>query len=233
MARPHDGDENETPAIDLAAARRRMVADQLAARDITDDRILEAMTRVPRSEFVPRELIGVAHEDRPLPIGHGATISQPYIVALMAQELRLRPTDRVLDVGTGSGYGAAVLAELCAHVTTIETVEELADLARIRLAHYGDRVEVVTGDGSKGYAAGAPFDAIVVGAAAPSVPPPLLDQLAPGGRLVMPVGPGQERLVRVTRTADGIERAELIPVSFVPLVGEHGVVGGDHGRRPD
>jgi protein-L-isoaspartate(D-aspartate) O-methyltransferase len=199
-----------------------MVARQLAARDIIDRRVLDAMRRVPRHRFVPAALAAEAYEDRPLPIGFDVTISQPYIVALMVQALTLRPTDRVLDVGTGSGYAAAVLAELAAHVTTIECIEPLADLARVRLAGYGERILVVAGDGSLGHRTGAPFDAIAVAAAAPAVPPPLLAQLAPGGRLVIPVRRRTEQLVRVTRTPAGDVRDVLTTVRFVPLIGRHG-----------
>lgn len=213
MARDHD------------SARRRMVAEQLEARDITDRRVLDAIERVPRHEFVPDAEQHGAYADRPLPIGHGVTISQPYIVAFMTQELRLQPGDRVLEIGTGSGYAAAVLAELADDVTTVECIAPLADAARDRLARYGDRVRVVTGDGSGGYPPHAPYDAIVVTAAAPEIPRPLLDQLAPGGRLVIPVGRGVERLVRVTRTEHGDEHEDLLPVRFVPLTGEHGTDG--------
>lgn len=208
---------------DRAAERHRMVELQLAARDITDDRVLDAMRRVPRHEFVPPAVAPEAYSDQPLPIGHGATISQPYIVAFMAQALRLAPGDRVLEVGTGSGYAAAVLAEIVDDVTTIECTVPLAEEARSRLARYGDRVRVLVGDGSVGAPEGAPYDAIVVTAAAPTIPPPLLDQLAPGGRLVIPVGRGVESLVRVTRTPTGDAREELLAVRFVPLTGEYGM----------
>lgn len=210
-------------ALEHGAARLRMVADQLASRDISDERVLAAMRRVPRHEFVPEQLTHQAYGDHPLPIGYDVTISQPYIVALMTQALRLQPGDRVLEIGTGSGYAAAVLAEIADDVTTVECIEPLADLAAERLARYGGRVTVVTGDGSLGHEPHAPYDAIVVTAAAPVIPQPLLDQLAPGGRLVIPVGRGVEQLVRVTRTAHGDQREELLPVRFVPLTGEHGV----------
>lgn len=211
--------------FDHAAARSTMVSTQLAARDIDDQRVLAAMGEVPRHDFVPEHEQQAAYADCPLPIGHGVTISQPYIVAFMAQALRLEAGDRVLEVGTGSGYAAAVLAEIVDDVTTIECIEPLAALARQRLAAYGDRVRVVTGDGSLGYPPHAPYDAIVVTAAAPEIPPPLLDQLAPGGRLVIPVGRGVEQLVRVTRTDHGDEYEELLPVRFVPLTGEFGGLG--------
>ena len=208
-----------------------MVDDQLAARDIVDTRVLDAMRRVPRHEFVPAALADRAYDDTPLPIGHAVTISQPYIVAFMTQVLELEPTDRVLEVGTGSGYAAAVLAELTAEVVTIESVPPLAEAARERLARYGDRVEVVTGDGSVGHRAGAPYEAIVVTAAAPEVPAPLLDQLAPGGRLVLPVGDGVEQLVRIRRTPDGDTRERLLAVRFVPLTGRYGHGGAGAGRE--
>lgn len=200
-----------------------MVDEQLAARDIDDERVLAAMRAVPRHEFVPDATIGEAYSDTALPIGMGVTISQPYIVALMTQALGVQPTDRVLEVGTGSGYGAAVLAELAAEVTTIEFLEPLVVAARERLVRYGSSVAVVAGDGSLGYPAGAPYDAISVTAAGRSIPEPLLEQLAMGGRLVMPVGRGVEQLVRVTRTLKGDVREKLLAVRFVPLRGRHGV----------
>lgn len=207
---------------DLTTARELMVQEQLERRDIDDSQVLEAMRRVPRHRFVPDDVVGEAYADRPLPIGYGVTISQPYIVALMAQSLRLRPTDRVLEVGTGSGYGAAVLAELAAHVITIECIEPLAERASAHLADVGSNVTVITGDGGLGHLEGAPYDAISVTAAAREVPQPLLDQLAPGGRLVMPVGRGREDLILVTRTADGDVRETITQVRFVPLTGRHG-----------
>ena len=199
-----------------------MVERQLERRGITDRRVLEAMGRVPRHEFVPGASVDQAYSDQPLPIGHGVTISQPYIVALMTQALELRGDERVLEVGTGSGYAAAVLAELAASVVSVETIGPLAELARSRLATYGDRVLVVEGDGSLGYPDAAPYDAISVTAAAPRVPQPLLDQLAIGGRLVMPVGRGIEDLVLVRRDETGFTRTVLTSVRFVPLIGEHG-----------
>jgi protein-L-isoaspartate(D-aspartate) O-methyltransferase len=209
--------------IDHTAAREAMVARQLAGRDISDPRVLDAMRRVPRHRFVPADLQRSAYADRPLPIGNDVTISQPYIVALMAQALEIGPSDRVLEVGTGSGYAAAVLAELAGRVVTVESIEALAALAQTRLARYGDRVRVVVGDGSLGYPAEAPYDAISVTAAAPTIPPPLLDQLAGGGRLVIPVGGATEDLVRVVRTPAGDVHEVLTQVRFVPLTGRHGV----------
>lgn len=207
---------------DFVQARNRMVDEQLVRRDVDDERVLAAMRAVPRHEYVPADLTGRAYDDTALPVGDGATISQPYIVAVMVQALRVGASDRVLEVGTGSGYGAAVLAELAAQVTSIELVESLASTARERLLAH-QHVRVLTGDGSLGHAAGAPYDAISVTAGGPTVPEPLLAQLAPGGRLVMPVGRGVERLIRVTRTATGDETEELLAVRFVPLRGRHGV----------
>ncbi|MCH2411617.1 MAG: protein-L-isoaspartate(D-aspartate) O-methyltransferase [Acidimicrobiales bacterium] len=204
-----------------------MVAEQLATRDITDHRVLSAMATVPRHQFVPAPARADAYEDRPLPIGSGQTISQPYIVAFTLQALDLRPGATVLDVGTGSGYQAAVLAEMGATVTSVERVPSLASGARKRLAELGYSVDVVEGDGSMGWPTGAPYDAIVVAASGPSVPDDLLAQLRVGGRLVMPGGGrhhGQE-LVRMTRTpgeAGQEVREPLLPVSFVPLLGEAG-----------
>jgi len=200
-----------------------MVADQLKRRGITDDRVLSAMAKVAREDFVPSEERPGAYDDHPLSIGFGVTISQPYIVALMSQSLQLRGDEHVLEVGTGSGYAGAVLAELAATVVTVETIAPLAELARQRLAAYGERVTVVEGDGSSGYPAAAPYDAISVTAAAPEIPPPLLEQLADGGRLVIPVGRVVEDLVLVRRVGATFEREVVTKVRFVPLTGEHGV----------
>jgi protein-L-isoaspartate(D-aspartate) O-methyltransferase len=202
-----------------------MVHDDLRGRGVRDPQVLAAMLAVPREEFVPPELDDRAYADRPLPIGHGQTISQPYIVALMTQALKLRPTDRVLEIGAGSGYGAAVLARLASEVYTVERLPELAEAARERLARLGfDNVRVRCGDGTLGWAAHAPYDAISVTAAAPAVPRALLAQLVIGGRLVMPIGGrGGQRLVTITRTrADDCTIADLGPVEFVPLIGDEG-----------
>jgi protein-L-isoaspartate(D-aspartate) O-methyltransferase len=213
----------ESPASDpFAAAREQMVRSQLAARGVRDARVLAAMGRVPRHELVPAELQGEAYDDRPLPIGHGQTISQPYIVAAMTEALHLGGDERVLEVGTGSGYQAAVLAELAREVYTIEIVAPLAERARRDLERLGyANVQVRQGDGYRGWPEHAPFDAIVVTAAPDHVPEPLVAQLALGGRLVLPLGGSfAQELVLLTRGADGVTRQELLPVRFVPMTGE-------------
>jgi protein-L-isoaspartate(D-aspartate) O-methyltransferase len=210
--------------VDLVAARERMVERQLRRRGITDERVLAAMARVPRHLFVPEHLRHLAYEDGALPIGQGQTISQPYIVATICSLLQLEGSERVLDVGTGSGYQAAVLAELAPEVVTIERVADLAEAAREALAAAGyGSVEVRVGDGSLGVPDRAPFAAIAVAAAAPSVPPALYDQLVDGGRLVLPRGGrwGQD-LVLVERTPDGPVERMSVPCRFVPLVGAEG-----------
>jgi protein-L-isoaspartate(D-aspartate) O-methyltransferase len=211
-----------------AAARRRMVARQLRDRGIEDERVLGAMARVPRERFVPVEEVESAYDDTPLPIGFQQTISQPYMVALICQEAGVRPGARVLDVGAGSGYQAAVLAELGAEVDTVERIPELAELAKRNLAAagYGDRVRVHIGDGGRGLPERAPFDAIVVGAAAPGFPDTLYSRLAPRGRLVVPVGgPHGQRLEVIVATPEGPAVVHSVPCRFVPLVGSEGDSG--------
>jgi protein-L-isoaspartate(D-aspartate) O-methyltransferase len=201
-----------------------MVETQLRRRGISDERVLAAMARVPRELFVPESLRGWAYDDGALPIGHGQTISQPFVVATICALLALRRDERVLDVGAGSGYQAAVLAELAAEVVTIERIPELAETARAALAEAGyGRVDVRVGDGSLGVPERAPFDAIAVAAAAPAVPPALYAQLTEGGRVVVPRGSrlGQE-LVLVVHGIHGPEERTSIPVRFVPLVGDEG-----------
>jgi protein-L-isoaspartate(D-aspartate) O-methyltransferase len=213
---------------DPVPARERMVERQLRRRGISDERVLEAMRRVPRHLFVPENLRHLAYEDGALPIGEAQTISQPFIVATICSLLGLEGHERVLDVGTGSGYQAAVLAELAADVVTIERIPALAERARRTLvaARY-ERVEVRVGDGSLGVPERAPFDGIAVAAAAPSVPAALYDQLAPGGRLVLPRGGrGGQELVLVERTDGGPVERVSIPCRFVPLLGEAGFAGG-------
>ncbi len=210
---------------DLATQRERMVERQIASRGVRDPAVLAAMRSVPREHFLPPDLEEFAYQDNPLPIEQGQTISQPFIVALMAEALRLGPHDRVLEIGTGSGYAAAVLARIAREVYTIERHEELAEIATWRLARLGfDNVFVRHGDGTLGWPEHAPYDAIVVAAGGPRIPEPLLAQLAPGGRLVIPVGEEKvQELVRVTRRADGrFEHEELGGVHFVPLIGAEG-----------
>jgi protein-L-isoaspartate(D-aspartate) O-methyltransferase len=202
-----------------------MVESQLVPRGILDPRVLDAMRTVPRHVFVPPSQLEYAYHDRPLPIGSGQTISQPYIVAFMAEQAGIAPDAKVLEIGTGSGYAAAVLGALAAQVYTIERRPELAETARRRLVESGAaNVEVVVGDGTLGLPEQAPFEAILATAAGPGVPQPLVDQLAEGGRLVMPVEHrfGHQQLVVVQRTADGYQEEAVLGVAFVPLIGEYG-----------
>jgi protein-L-isoaspartate(D-aspartate) O-methyltransferase len=203
-----------------------MVAGQIAARGVEDPLVLDAMRAVPREDFVPADLAEYAYEDGPLSIGHGQTISQPYIVAVMIAAARVRPGDRVLEIGTGSGYGAAVLSKIAGEVYTVERIEGLADSARDRLAALGyDNVHVRCGDGTLGWAEHAPYDAIIVTAGGPTVPRALMEQLKPGGRLVMPLGSElrAQRLIRRTRTGpETYTQDDLEWVVFVPLIGEQG-----------
>jgi protein-L-isoaspartate(D-aspartate) O-methyltransferase len=221
--------------LDLSRKRERMVEDQIERRGVTDGRVLAAMRRVPREAFVAEAQRDLAYEDSPLPIGSGQTISQPYIVALMAEAARIGPGSRVLEIGTGSGYAAAVLSLVAAEVYTIERHQSLAEEARRRLHDLGhDNVQVRCGDGSEGWPEAAPFDAILVTAAAPTLPEPLLQQLAEGGRLVIPLGaPWRvQSLMRVTRTGEAeFEEEDLGAVSFVPLVAPGDGVPS-RGKRP-
>ena len=209
---------------DFAAERRTMVEQQLRGRDIVDEAVLRAMERVPRELFVPEPERRRASQDAALPIGHNQTISQPYMVAKICETLALRPGQLALDVGTGSGYQAAVLAELAAEVETIERLPELAELARANLARAGyDRVRAHLGDGTRGLPERAPFDAIAVAAAAPRFPQTLYEQLEPRGRLVVPVGRhGIQRLEVIVRSPEGPAVLKTVPCRFVPLVGEEG-----------
>lgn len=213
-------------ALDFATLRQQMVDRQIAARGVRDPRALEALRTVPREAFVPERLAELAYDDTPLPIGEEQTISQPYVVALMAEALAVRPGDKVLEIGAGSGYAAAVLSRLAREVWTVERHGSLAREARERMARLGyANVHVVHGDGTLGWPEHAPYDGIVVAAGGPEVPPALLAQLAPGGRLVIPIGPDPrtQSLVRVRRNPDGsFAREDLGGVRFVPLIGAQG-----------
>jgi protein-L-isoaspartate(D-aspartate) O-methyltransferase len=209
------------PPSDAAVARERMVRDQIEARGVRDSLTLAAMRKVPRHELVPADVRAAAHDDNPLPIGLGQTISPPYIVGFMTEALRLRGGEKVLEVGTGSGYQAAVLAEIASEVYTIEIVAPLAERARADLARLGyTNVHVRAGDGYLGWPEAAPFDAIIVTAAAPRIPEPLLAQLKEGGRLVIPVGEEYQSLVVVTRKHPGFAETTVLPVRFVPMTGK-------------
>ena len=210
--------------IDYAQARQRMVQEQLVSRGINDARVLEVMARVPRHLFLESELRNQAYEDHPLPIGASQTISQPYMVALMAQALELKGTERVFEVGTGSGYLAAVLSELCAEVFSVETVEKLASKARNLLTSLGYRnVSVLMGDGTLGWKEHSPYDAVVISAAAPCIPRPLLEQLKTPGYLVFPMGERElQTLVRIRKDEAGIREEYLGECQFVKLKGQYG-----------
>src|SRR3990172_7954468 len=209
---------------DFVALRQAMIEGQLADRGIRDQRVLNAMLTVPRHLFVPQTERIYAYQDRPLPIGQNQTISQPYIVALMTELLLLQEDDKVLEIGTGSGYQAAVLGQVAGEVITIEGHADLAALAESLLREIGaDNVQVHIGDGSLGWPQSAPYDAILATASAPSAPQPLLEQLAVGGRLVLPVGGArQQTLQRWVRNEGGFDHEDITPVAFVPLIGEHG-----------
>jgi protein-L-isoaspartate(D-aspartate) O-methyltransferase len=210
-----------------------MVEHQIKARGVKSDLVLEAMKRVPRHLFVPSESLDSAYADRPLPIGYGQTISQPYMVAVMTEALELRGGEKVMEVGTGSGYQAAVLAEVAGDVLTTERVPELAEEARTKLRELGyANIEVVLTDGSAGFPARAPYEGIVVTAGAPEIPSVLVDQLADGGRLVIPVGNSyQQTLTRVIRRGGERIAERLEGCVFVPLIGEYGWGEHDEGDR--
>ncbi len=209
------------PGDDWVALRRQMVEQQIERRDIRQSEVLRALELVPRHLFVPPAHRADAYADHPLPIGWGQTISQPYIVALMTELLDLDSKDRVLEIGTGSGYHAAVLSRVAGKVYSIEIIEELGLEARKTLASLGyDNVQVKIGDGYQGWPEHAPFDAVILTAAPPELPKPLIDQLRVGGRLVAPVGAFVQDLIVYTKTADGIEKRTVAPVRFVPMTGE-------------
>jgi protein-L-isoaspartate(D-aspartate) O-methyltransferase len=205
-----------------APLRQRMVDQHLRARGITDERVLEAMARVPRHEFAPQRYRDQAYEDHPLPIGEGQTISQPYIVAIMLEALSLMPSDRVLEVGTGSGYVTALLAQLTAEVISVERHRALADSAGEALSRLGYRnVRVIVGDGSRGFAEAAPYNAIIVSAAAPQLPHELMDQLAEGGRLIIPIGWEDSQQLQLIEKRNGQPRTSLRELCrFVPLISD-------------
>ncbi len=214
--------EAESSADQLAAQRHAMVEEQIVRRNITDKAVLKAMREVPRHKFVPSAYASHAYRDKPLPIGHGQTISQPYIVALMTELLHLDKRSKVLEIGTGSGYHAAVLSRIAGKVFTIEIVDDLGKRARSALASLGyDNVKVRLGDGYRGWPEEGPFDAIILTAAPPEVPKPLLDQLKIGGKMVLPEGGGHvQELLVITRTETGPERQRIAAVRFVPMTGE-------------
>jgi protein-L-isoaspartate(D-aspartate) O-methyltransferase len=204
--------------------RLRMVEEQIIGRGVKDERVLAAVRKVPRHEFLPEAIRGMAYADNALPIGESQTMSQPYMVAMMSELLELKGTERVLEIGTGSGYQAAVLAELCEKVYTVERIKTLADRARATLDRLGYRsIAIKVFDGTYGWKEMAPFDAIMVTAGSPEVPAPLIEQLKDGGRMVIPVGErfGQS-ILKVVKTADGTVTQRSIPCVFVPLIGNHG-----------
>ncbi len=209
--------------------RQRMVADQLVARGIRDKRVLAAFSKVPRHLFVPEDQRPHSYEDHPCSIGAGQTISQPYIVALMTEQLQLKPGSKVLEIGTGSGYQTAILAELASRVYSIERFPDLADRAAKVLSELGcANLEIRVGDGTNGWSEQAPFDNILAAAAAPVLPEPLLLQLADGGRMVIPIGSQKDQvLTLVTRTGGRIQAFDVCPCAFVPLIGAHGWKDGD------
>lgn len=208
---------------DPAADRRRMVDQQLRGRDIRNPRVLAAMEKVPRHLFVPEKVRHEAYGDHPVPIGHGQTISQPYIVAFMTEALEVRPEHRVLEIGTGSGYQAAILGELAGEVYTMEIVEPLAQSARVTLEDLGYKnVHVRAGNGYEGWPEHAPYDRIMVTAAPEEVPPALIEQLKVGGLMAIPVGSFFQELRILRRTPDGTETLKTLPVRFVPMTGKKG-----------
>jgi protein-L-isoaspartate(D-aspartate) O-methyltransferase len=207
---------------DFGAARRRMVEEQLAGRGIKSHAVLEAMAAVPRHEFVPENVRKFSYVDEPLPIGYGQTISQPYIVAFMTEQLDPQPADRILEIGTGSGYQAAILSRLVSEVYTIEIVEPLAKRAAADLKRLGyENIKVLAGDGYKGWPEHAPFDGIIVTCAPDHVPKPLVDQLRDGGRMIVPVGsPGMQELFLLRKRGTKVEQTAVLPVRFVPMTGK-------------
>ena len=219
----NQGSSDNTPMMEptFHNARQAMVEEQILDRGIQDPLVIQAMRQVPRHRFVPKSELQHAYEDRPLSIGHDQTISQPYIVAFMTEALTLDASNKVLEIGTGSGYQAAILAEITSEVFTVEIVEPLAAQAKETLTQLGySNIQVRTGDGYKGWPSESPFDAIILTAAPDHIPQPLLDQLALGGRLIVPVGTYLQKLILVLRTEEGYQQRTLLPVAFVPMTGE-------------
>ena len=214
-------ERNRTPEERLAEKREKMVKYQIEKRGVKDEKVLEAMRKVPRHRFVPEDLVHKAYDDHPLPIGHGQTISQPFIVAYMTEALKLKGGETVLETGTGSGYQAAVLAEIAGEVYSIEILESLAEKAREVLDALGyENVHTKVGDGYQGWPEHTPFDGIIVTAAPDHIPQPLVEQLKFGGRMIIPVGEDYQELILITKTEKGIKKGRLIPVRFVPMTGE-------------
>ena len=212
---------DSNPKGDFKAMREKMVENQIKARGVKDPRVLDALVKVERHRFVPEKYLDSAYADQPLPIGEGQTISQPYIVALMTELLELKGNEKVLEIGTGSGYQAAILAELAKEVYTIEIIEPLASRASKTLLELGyQNVKVKAGDGYLGWPEAAPFDAIIVTAAPDHIPKPLTDQLKEGGRMVVPVGTHTQELLKIVKRSGKIETTNVIPVLFVPMTGE-------------
>jgi len=206
---------------DFKTMREKMVETQIKARGVKDPRVLSALLKVERHRFVPEEFQSSAYSDQPLPIGEGQTISQPYIVALMTELLELKGTERVLEIGTGSGYQAAILAELAKEVYSIEIVESLANSAKKLLFDLGYKnIQVKVGDGYLGWPEASPFDAIIVTCAPDHIPKPLVDQLKEGGRMVLPVGTYSQELKKIVKRSGKIETTDVLPVIFVPMTGE-------------
>ena len=214
--------EKQAAVDDFVGERERMVQEQLMPRGIHEERVLAAIAKVPREEFVPPEARAASYTDQPLPIGYGQTISQPFVVGFMTEQLQLKRDDRVLEIGTGSGYQAAILAELVAEVYSIEIIEPLAKNAEATLARLGYKnVQVKAGDGYKGWPERAPFDAVIVTCAPSHVPQPLVDQMKEGGRMIIPVGGlGEQKLYLLEKKNGQLEQRAVLPVRFVPMAGE-------------
>jgi protein-L-isoaspartate(D-aspartate) O-methyltransferase len=215
------GVSDANPKGDFKAMRERMVESQIKVRGVKDPRVLSALLKVERHRFVPEKYLDSAYSDQPLPIGEGQTISQPYIVGLMTELLELKGDEKVLEIGTGSGYQAAILAELAKEVYTIEIIESLASTAQKRLSELGyQNIKVKAGDGYLGWPEAAPFDAIIVTAAPDHIPKPLVEQLKEGGRMVVPVGSYTQELKKIVKRSGKMETIDVIPVLFVPMTGE-------------